>query len=428
MQLRNPTTVAAQTMSADTAEAVAAPAPDELAGLLSEDAPVTGLAEDSEPAVATAAADDEAANAVLQAAFASASVGTGAAPASAPSASASPLPSQSRASVDAELDSAAPSDDDAPLLERDAEGERLAHSRSAHDYRYSPGPPLSDSPRHFAAAKVAAAPYDDDDSSSAAPTVDLSAIGVWRHTVAAIRCNPTLVLNSGAGRMALLGVGLGVGLGIGSQWVLLGGPSLLRQFGLYVVAMCAFHLLEFVWTAIFHPNKLSAQSYLLNHSREYHLALGAGVFEFLVEAWLFPGLKYPSSFLSTAVMLLGLLLVALGQTARTLAMLTAADNFTHIVADSKAPNHQLVTHGIYSICRHPSYAGWFWWSVGTQVLLCNPLCTVAYAAASFLFFRTRIRYEERAMRRFFGAQYERYQQRVGTGLPFIRGFVGEERP
>jgi protein-S-isoprenylcysteine O-methyltransferase len=223
--------------------------------------------------------------------------------------------------------------------------------------------------------------------------------------------------------MALLGAALGVGLGVGSQWVLLGGGTLLRQFGLYVMSMCAFHLLEFCWTAIFHPNKLSAQSYLLNHSREYHMALAAGVVEFVLEAWLVPSLKYPSSSTAALVMWLGLALVLAGQCVRTLAMLTAGSNFTHVVADSKAPAHQLVTHGIYSWVRHPSYAGWFWWSVGTQVLLGNPLCTLAYAAASFLFFRGRIRYEERHMKIFFGQQYEQYQARVGTGLPFIKGYT-----
>ena len=30
-------------------------------------------------------------------------------------------------------------------------------------------------------------------------------------------------------------------------------------------------------------------------------------------------------------------------------------------------DHQLVTSGVYGYCRHPSYAGWFLWSVGTQV-------------------------------------------------------------
>ena len=57
--------------------------------------------------------------------------------------------------------------------------------------------------------------------------------------------------------------------------------------------------------------------------------------------------------------------------------------------------HELVTTGIYKHLRHPAYFGWFWWSVSTQVLLGNPLCTCAYAYASWKFFESRIYHEER---------------------------------
>ena len=59
----------------------------------------------------------------------------------------------------------------------------------------------------------------------------------------------------------------------------------------------------------------------------------------------------------------------------------AGSNFDHIVQSNKDSGHQLVTTGVYTYLRHPSYCGWFWWSIGTQVLLCNPLCIVAYAVA-----------------------------------------------
>ena len=279
---------------------------------------------------------------------------------------------------------------------------------------------------------------DDDDSSdeegiheheplrpgiAAAVPADLSALGVWRNTAHHIHTNASFQLNSGPARIALLGVGLGIGLGVGSQWIVLGVGSRLFQLGLWLVCMCIFHLLEFVWTAIFHPLKLSAQSYLLNHSREYHMALAAGITEFAVESWLLPSLKYPHNGLASGCMWLGLALVVGGQAVRTLAMLTAADNFTHIVAESRRPSHVLVTHGVYSVVRHPSYAGWFWWSVGTQIMLGNPLCTVAYAAASWMFFRGRIAFEERAMIRFFGQQYTDYQKRVPSGVPGIKGYA-----
>lgn len=48
-------------------------------------------------------------------------------------------------------------------------------------------------------------------------------------------------------------------------------------------------------------------------------------------------------------------------------MHTARHNFSHLVQDEKQANHELVTYGIYRIWRHPSYVGWFYWSIGTQV-------------------------------------------------------------
>lgn len=67
------------------------------------------------------------------------------------------------------------------------------------------------------------------------------------------------------------------------------------------------------------------------------------------------------------VSLTGLMLVIAGEFIRKLAMWTAKSNFNHYVQHVKEEGHELVTTGIYAYCRHPSYVGWFYWSVGTQV-------------------------------------------------------------
>lgn len=103
-------------------------------------------------------------------------------------------------------------------------------------------------------------------------------------------------------------------------------------------------------------------------------------------------------------------------------MITASENFTHIVQFDKVQNHQLVTHGVFSLVRHPSYLGWFMWSIGTQLTLANPVCIVLYAVASWKFFHERIFMEEITLLNFFGEEYYQYQQRVPTGLPFIKGY------
>ena len=35
---------------------------------------------------------------------------------------------------------------------------------------------------------------------------------------------------------------------------------------------------------------------------------------------------------------------------------------------------------LFRYCRHPGYFGWFVWVLGTQLVLVNPVCTVAFTA------------------------------------------------
>lgn len=63
--------------------------------------------------------------------------------------------------------------------------------------------------------------------------------------------------------------------------------------------------------------------------------------------------------------------------------------------------------------------------LGTQVILCNPVCIVAYILASWHFFKDRIWDEEITLLHFFGQDYINYQNNVGTGLPFIDGFKSD---
>jgi hypothetical protein len=94
----------------------------------------------------------------------------------------------------------------------------------------------------------------------------------------------------------------------------------------------------------------------------------------------------------TSVLLAGFVLVLVGQSSRIAAMWTAASNFSHRIEHLKRKEHVLVTHGVYRYVRHPSYMGWFLWTVGSQVLLANPLCAVGYSIVSWGFFKDRIPY------------------------------------
>jgi len=87
----------------------------------------------------------------------------------------------------------------------------------------------------------------------------------------------------------------------------------------------------------------------------------------------------------------GLLLCAFGEALRKSAIWTARDNFTHLVQQEKAQTHTLVTHGVYSWFRHPSYVGWFYWSIGTQVMYTNLISWLIIKQSDYTGFITKFR-------------------------------------
>lgn len=234
--------------------------------------------------------------------------------------------------------------------------------------------------------------------------------------------HPQFRTSSGLGRVGLAGFALGVALGVHLCWLcvvlfVLGprGHLLQLRWTVYVLSLTAFHFLEFFTTALFKPATVSYDSFIINHSHAYTLAALASWTEFWVEAWLFPGTKR----LGLLVMLAGGVLMFTGQVFRVAAMWTAGANFNHLIMERREPGHRLVTHGVFRVLRHPSYFGWFWWCVGTQVTLANPLCTVLYALAAWDFFRKRIPFEEATLTEFYPDQYPEYAQRTRVGIPFI---------
>ena len=80
---------------------------------------------------------------------------------------------------------------------------------------------------------------------------------------------------------------------------------------------------------------------------------------------------------------------------------------------------KLVVRGLYRFCRNPMYVGvltvilgWVVWFWSWQLLI--------YAIGVWLMFQTFIvLYEEPALRRLFGDEFETYTQRVGRWLPWL---------
>lgn len=140
--------------------------------------------------------------------------------------------------------------------------------------------------------------------------------------------------------------------------------SIQLSCGLYFVILTTFHFSEFVITAI-NQYTVTTEAFLLNNGREYHLALAISLCEFALESYFIPDIKFHFPLLIK----IGFVICLICDSIRKVAMFTAGQNFTHIIADEHEPDHFLVTSGIYGIWRHPSYVGWFYWSIGTQVII-----------------------------------------------------------
>ncbi|KAF7405541.1 hypothetical protein HZH66_004447 [Vespula vulgaris] len=217
-------------------------------------------------------------------------------------------------------------------------------------------------------------------------------------------------------QVALRSTFLGYVVGVAITIFSIASPSW-RMFGVYMAVIAIFHYTEFLAIAWTNPSSLSIDSFVLNHSVSYGIAACSSWIEFVIERYYFPEMKMASS-----VSYIGLTLSTLGELLRKSAMFTAKHNFNHIVQSAKKRNHELITHGIYGIFRHPSYVGWFYWAIGTQLILQNPFCVLAYTVASWRFFHDRILIEEITLLNFFGEAYAEYQGKVPTGLPFISGY------
>lgn len=160
-------------------------------------------------------------------------------------------------------------------------------------------------------------------------------------------------------RALFLGYVVGIGILV---WI--NAPPTWKIFGIYMTVLASFHYSEFLAIAWTNSVSLSIDSFILNHSVAYGVAACLSWIEFLIERHYFCEIKLPS-----LVSYFGLILCISGEILRKLAMCTAKHNFNHVVQSEKHDNHELVTHGVYNLCRHPSYVGWFYWSLGTQVRL-----------------------------------------------------------
>jgi protein-S-isoprenylcysteine O-methyltransferase len=241
--------------------------------------------------------------------------------------------------------------------------------------------------------------------------------------------NPQFVERKGLGKIGttgyLLGLIGGVHFGVLVTSLLIAdaySPRLqyVMVWSAYVCILCFYHFMEFFSTAVNQPSNVTYESYIINQSEAYTLATLASMVEYWLECLIFGPKKF-----NVYIMLVGALVVVVGQFVRSKGMFDCGEHFNHSIMTQKTDSHKLVTSGIYKYLRHPSYFGWFYWAIGSQLLLCNPFCTVAYTYVSWSFFNTRIPYEESLLIRFYYPQYINYARRTIIGIPFVSSTVSK---
>ena len=197
-------------------------------------------------------------------------------------------------------------------------------------------------------------------------------------------------------RAFALGLTLGVSILATIYFVSSNQPLWRLPFFLSVLSL--FHFLEYQITALYNPTFATVSAFLLSQNgKAYNIAHSLAFLEcFLRHAFFSKFLpqvrigleKVPS--LRSTWLIVGVSMLLVGQVTRTVAMAHAGSNFNHTVQMRKRQGHVLVTDGIYSWIRHPSYFGFFWWGLGSQVVLGNAFCLIGYAVVLWRFFRHRI--------------------------------------
>ena len=194
--------------------------------------------------------------------------------------------------------------------------------------------------------------------------------------------------------------------------------SPLWRLPFFLATLSLFHFLEFWTTAAYNTRVAEVGSFLLTSNWPgYAIAHTIATFECLLTNVLWPNQTWAPLHSGSVLCFLGLVLVVVGQTVRSVAMVQAGPSFNHLVQHQRSSAHVLVTTGIYGRLRHPSYFGFFWWALGTQLVLGNLISFLGYTAALWRFFITRIRYEEEFLVSFFGEEYVDYRKKVGTKIP-----------
>ena len=182
-----------------------------------------------------------------------------------------------------------------------------------------------------------------------------------------------------------------------------------------------FHMSEFLIAAQYRPHDTYPYAFMIYHSSAYVMAQSAAYIEFFVETFLVPESWKLVKLQHPAIVAIGVLGVLVFYGIRMVAMIQCAESFALQVEYDKRPEHKLVRRGLYKVFRHPSYFGWFYNIIFSQLIFGNPICLVGFTLVTWKFFADRIPDEEAELqsKRFFGTDYYAYRNETIIGIPFI---------
>jgi protein-S-isoprenylcysteine O-methyltransferase len=185
-----------------------------------------------------------------------------------------------------------------------------------------------------------------------------------------------------------------------------------------------FHVLEFVGIIIFRPSQLEPDSFLLYNAVAYQIAIGIMLGELFLEnqfchtwkVWASSILLYPKVLIAIA-----------GLGIRFIAFWNLGTDFDHALF-GKRDNRKLITSGIHSLERHPSYVGFWIFTVALNAIFFNIFHLFFATTVLFFFYKKRIIIEERLMKKTFGDQFTSYAARVPSLFDFWPALMTHEAP
>ncbi|CAX41056.1 farnesyl cysteine-carboxyl methyltransferase, putative [Candida dubliniensis CD36] len=213
------------------------------------------------------------------------------------------------------------------------------------------------------------------------------------------------------------------------------------QINLFIIFLIIFHNLEFINTVLFNNSQVDDDSFILEDKEMFIINLLSIIEHIIIHNYDYFNLKFYTD--SKFVYGIGLILIIIGQFIRSLSMYTAKSSFNHYIQKEKKESktsssvaleqidntddnndvdadddmgHKLITTGIYSIFRHPSYFGFFIWFLGLQIFLNNIIVLIIGGIILWKFFNERIQFEEIYLVKFFGIDYINYRNKTKTWM------------